>query len=393
MNALVLTTSYPLREGAIGGSFVRDLLRALQARGWDFDVVTPAGPRGPRLDERGIRVHEAPHWGAHWRGGLAHGRGVPETLASEPWKWLVAPPLVRGLDLAAAAAARARTPDVVWSHWLLPCGLLGAALARARGVPHVATAHGADVHWLERVVRVPGARAALAAAWSDTRLTAPSEHTARRVAAALGGARVDVCPLVANAPEAAGDEARRGLLFLGRFEPIKGPDLLLEACAALDGAPGVVTLAGAGSLDRALRGRADALAIETRFPGVLRDAAKFDALRSAEALVLPSRRLAGGRSEGFPHASMEALAAGTPVIAPAGGALGDWLERHGAGLAYAPGGDDRAHAASLAAALHRFLDDAGMRRRSRDGAASAGCAFRASTAAARWSDALEGATC
>jgi glycosyltransferase involved in cell wall biosynthesis len=392
VNALVLTTSYPVHDGSLSGSFVRDLLLELRARGWSFDVVTPASASHERRTaDPGIRVHEAPYRGCRWGGGLAHRRGIPETLALEPWKWLLAP------SLAAAMAARARgtlvdrRPDLIWSHWLFPSGLTGARLARMHGVPHLATAHGADVHLLERLVRLPGARRWLRANWAETRLVAPVEHTARRVSAALGGREVGVCPL-----PAAGSHTRAEpcparhlrsplLLFLGRFEPVKGPDLLLEACAALEpDHVGEITLAGSGSLEPRLRARARRLAHPTRFPGVLGAEGKARALGRADALVISSRRLADGRGEGFPHAAMEALAAGRPVIAPREGALGDWLLDSGAGLAYEPGRCDAARTRSLALCLRRFAAEPALRdalaRRARD----TGRAFRAGAALSHW---------
>ena len=106
MKALVLTTSWPMARGNTSGSFVRDLLRGLVTAGWAFEVVTPAlaATREPLAAERGIEVHPAPYWGETWNGGLAHRRGLPETLASEPWKWALVP----GLWLAMERAARRR---------------------------------------------------------------------------------------------------------------------------------------------------------------------------------------------------------------------------------------------------------------------------------------------
>lgn len=395
MRALVLTTSYPVRAGSVSGSFVRDLLLALRPSGWRFEVVTPrAASGGGGLHDAGIRVSEARHWGDRWAGGLAHLRGMPETLASEPWKWMLAPSLFAALDARARAALATRSVDLIWSHWLFPSGLLGARIARSRRVPHLATAHGADVHLLERMVRLPGARRLLRAAWADTRIVAPAAHTALRVSAALGGREVGVCPLPAavapgGPPRPASMAAPPRLLFLGRFEPVKGPDLLLEACAEIaHGRVREITLAGSGSLEPGLRARAARLAHPTRFPGVLDSGDKARAFARADALVISSRRLADGRTEGFPHAAMEALACGRPVIAPDEGALGGWLARTGAGLAFDPGRCDAARARGLAAALLRFAAEPALREALTLRAREAGLEFRPGAAVARWGEQL-----
>ncbi len=391
----MLTTSYPVRAGSVSGSFVRDLLLALRPSGWRFEVVTPrAAGRGGGLHDAGIRVSEARHWGDHWSGGLAHLRGIPETLASEPWKWMLAPSLTAALDARARATLATRSVDLIWSHWLFPSGLIGARIAGSRRVPHLATAHGADVHLLERLVRLPGIRQLLRAAWADTRIVAPAAHTAHRVSAALGGREVGVCPLpVAVAPcigERPGSpDSSPRLLFLGRFEPVKGPDLLLEACARIaSGRVREIALAGSGSLEPGLRARAACLAHPTRFPGVLDSGDKARAFARADALVIPSRRMADGRTEGFPHAAMEALACGRPVIAPDEGALGAWLARSGAGLAFDPGRCDAERVRGLAGALLRFASEPALREALSLKARAAGLEFRAGSAVARWSEQL-----
>lgn len=393
MRALVLTTSYPLRAGSVSGSFVRDLLIELSAVGWSFDVVTPAGDGesgAPPHD--GIAVWEARHWGDRRWGGLAHGHGIPETLAREPWKWALAPVLITSFERRARTVLATRGADLIWSHWLFPSGLLGAHLARSHEMPHLATAHGADVHLLERLVRLPGIRPWLRAAWSETRIVAPAAHTARRVSAALGGVAVGVCPLSAaravadgpSPPVAVVDAPR--LLFLGRLEPVKGPDLLLEACAALERRQvSEIILAGSGSMERGLRVRAARLAHRIRFPGVLEAAHKARAFAAADALVVCSRRLTGGRTEGLPHAAMEAAACGRPVIAPGEGAIGEWLARTGAGLAFDPGRSDRARARGLAAALARFAAEPALRVALAHRARRAGREFHPGAAVARWS--------
>ncbi|OGF16944.1 MAG: hypothetical protein A2W00_10935 [Candidatus Eisenbacteria bacterium RBG_16_71_46] len=359
MRALVLTTSYPARIGLLSGRFLATLLEGLAGRGWDFDVVTPA-PAGGGVGgaERPIRVIPVSYPGGHAGGGLAHAAGIPEELARRPLKWLLVPGMLHGLLAEADRRLASGGYDLIWSHWLLPSGALGAGLARRHSLGHLATAHGADVHVLERLARLPGARGRLAALFARTTLIAPAEHTAQRVAHALGGARVACVPL--PVASAAGRGAPTGgplrLLFLGRFEPIKGPDLLLEAAARLDpGCAGDLTFAGAGTLEAALRARAAALAIPVRFPGVLDGPAKEAAIDAAHLVVLSSRRLADGRGEGLPHAAAEALARGVPVVAPREGALGELLARSGAGIVY-DARDDGARIGALAAALTAAAD-------------------------------------
>jgi len=390
VKALVLATSYPVRPGSVSGAFVREMLRGLVALGWSFEVVTPAAAAaGAAAPEPGITVCEARYCGARLRGGLAHARGIPETLAAEPWKWALAPGLARALMRVADRRLEHGGFDLVWSHWLLPCGVIGARLSRRHAIPHLATAHGVDVCWLERLARLPGAKSALASLWSRSALTAPAERTARRVGAALGRADVGVAALPASvaAGEPPGGAPR--LLYLGRFEPIKGPDLLLEALATLPaGLFRDLTLAGGGSLEGALRERSARLATPVRFPGMVEGLRKNEALAESHAVVLPSRRMRDGRVEGLPHAAFEALAAGRPLIAPREGALADLVAESGAGVLYDAPADDAGRTRALAAALlelgHR---PHGLRELSAR-ARAAGAAFRAPEALLPWHERL-----
>ena len=87
----------------------------------------------------------------------------------------------------------------------------------------------------------------------------------------------------------------RLILFLGRLNPIKGPDLLLEAFSQLSQAlPEVhLLLAGPdGGMRAELERRAIALGLAERvhFAGYVGGADKLAALHAAEVLAIPSRR-------------------------------------------------------------------------------------------------------
>jgi glycosyltransferase involved in cell wall biosynthesis len=109
-------------------------------------------------------------------------------------------------------------------------------------------------------------------------------------------------------------EGKKFLLFLGRIDPKKGPDMLLDAFLALAAdAPELhLVLAGpsAGDFTEKLRARADgsALADRIHWPGMVLGDAKWGALAACEAFILPSHQ------ENFGIAVVEALASGKPVL-------------------------------------------------------------------------------
>jgi glycosyltransferase involved in cell wall biosynthesis len=120
----------------------------------------------------------------------------------------------------------------------------------------------------------------------------------------------------ARVPDIAG---HKFLLFLGRIDPKKGPDLLLEAFLALAAsAPELhLVMAGPGTsatkpgdFANQLRALAEASSFADRihWPGMLLGDAKWGAIAACEAFVLPSHQ------ENFGIAVVEALAGGKPVL-------------------------------------------------------------------------------
>jgi phosphatidylinositol alpha-mannosyltransferase len=123
---------------------------------------------------------------------------------------------------------------------------------------------------------------------------------------------VDVASF-ASAPLLAGyPKPGKSVLFLGRFdEPRKGMDVLIGALAVVvEAFPDVeILVVGRGDEDE-LREKAGDLADHLRFLGQVDDAEKASAMRSADVYCAPNT---GGESFGI--VLVEAMAAGTPVVA------------------------------------------------------------------------------
>lgn len=110
-----------------------------------------------------------------------------------------------------------------------------------------------------------------------------------------------------------GGDTRPFALFMGRLNPIKGPDLLLSAVATLGDRLGDVRVVLAGpdeGMGPALQAHADAAGLHDRvtFLGPVEGEVKVAAYRMARLLVVPSRR------EAMSLVALEAGASGTPVL-------------------------------------------------------------------------------
>jgi glycosyltransferase involved in cell wall biosynthesis len=324
MRVLTVASSYPRDPDDAAGHFVRTGLRGLVARGHTVTVVHPHPGGGAVLsDDAGI-TRLAVGAGRR-RSALAYRGGMPERLTRSGTALLEAPRLVRGLRRA--TAGRAGGHDVVLSHWLMPGGWIG----RTVGLPHVCVLHSGGVHLLASLPF--GGVAARRIAERTQQFVAVSRAIRERFLDLLPTAlRVDVEARTHVRPNPLPDDAfdvprarlagRPLVLFLGRLEPVKGVDVLLDALRPDD--PFEVVVAGDGGCAAELRSRARGLPV--RFAGVVRGTGKRELLARASAVVVPSRVLASGRTEGAPTVVSEALAAGVPVVGARVGGIPELVE-------------------------------------------------------------------
>ena len=366
MRVGVLTTSYPRTPSDYAGAFVADRVRALLERGHEVDVLAAGAgaPLGTTRDGR-LTLTRLPASLADGR-DLFAGAGAPEALEREGARaaWAA---LRFSAELTAAAFARAPRWDRVESHWLAPCAL--AAVAATPGLPHRAVAHSGDVALLERV---PFGRSfARLLARSGAEIVFVSEALRRRFAALAGGVHgvvepMSTSPHIFSTTVASRAERATGnptVVSVGRLVPIKGLDLLVRACAprAGDVAPIQLVLVGDGPERARLRDLAARLGVPLTLTGVVPREEVPTWLRAADLYAQPSRNLANGRTEGMPLATLEALAAGMPVVVSDSGGLAE-LPARGARVRVVPAGDVSALARALRAGLsERSVPDAGGR--------------------------------
>src|SRR5438067_3109011 len=173
------------------------------------------------------------------------------------------------------------------------------------------------------------------------------------------------------------------LVFAGRLQPLKGPDLLLHAAAQLAGDTAlrdrlVVLIvggrSGSGLVPEHLQKLAGDLGIAdlVRFQQPVAHEELADYYRSATAVVVPSH------SESFGLVALEAQACGVPVIAADVGGLRTAVARDRSGLLIT--GHDPA---DYAAAARRLIDDPDLRRRLTEGAVTHASRFGWAVTAAR----------
>ncbi|MDJ0343183.1 glycosyltransferase family 4 protein [Streptomyces sp. H10-C2] len=268
-------------------------------------------------------------------------------------------------DAAVVAALRAACADaeVVHAHGLR-AGLLASLALSGRPTPLVVTWHSAVLaegararllRWLER--RVVRSAAVVLGASSDL---VDWARTLGARDARLAPVAVPPPGPVMREPAAEterlrqktraefGAEDRPLVLAVGRLEPHKGYDLLLDATRLLaDRDPRLlVVVAGEGSQRAALERRIDTERLPVRLVGRRADVTEL--LAAADVVVLPSRW------EARALIAQEALHAGVPLVATAVGGIPELV---GEAAELVPYGDP----AALARVVGRLLDDPGRR--------------------------------
>jgi len=215
-------------------------------------------------------------------------------------------------------------PDLVYTPWAYPDGWAAVRLAHEAGLPVVLKVIGSDFLLLSKhPKRQRGTLEALRLA--DFVVAVSCDLAEQLVESGVDPRKISVIydgvdPAVFYPGPKAEARSRLGLsvemptvLFVGNLVPVKGIDILLEACAQL-GKQEVrfqCLLVGEGQLRPQLerQARRCGLAERVRFVGSVANDALPDWYRASDVVALPSY------SEGVPNVLLEAAACGTPFVA------------------------------------------------------------------------------
>ncbi len=342
---LVVTTSYPQAgDGSeAAGAFVADFVLSA-SRHVPVRVVAPGARETVEEASPGVYVHRY----------ASPGRPLSLLSPSRPGDWPAILATLRSLRRQVLAAGREGCPAHTLALWALPSGWAARNLARARAVPYSVWVLGSDIWTLGRI---PGVRWMLRGVIRDARYRFADGLQLADQAGALSGRPFDFLPSSRRLatrrlrPLAEGPPYR--LLFLGRWHPNKGIDLLLQALHSLPEGTwaqiGEVHIAGGGPLDGLVREQVAMLKAAgrpVRLDGFLDTATATQALHAADYLLLPSR------VESIPVVFSDAMKSGLPVVSMPVGDLPALLSGGGVGM-LAGAASFEAFACAITAALGR----------------------------------------
>lgn len=304
---VLITTSFPISGNGseAAGSFVSDLVEEL-GKHVKVRVVAPGTSAGREVWCHGVEVFRYP---------------APDKPLStlKPWRpddlLALRTVMQEGRDMTRAAVAAGPTAHVL-ALWALPSGHWAREVWRESGVPYSVWTLGSDIWSLGRIPMVRGwLRRVLKDAqhcYSDGLKLA--EDTRR-----IAGREVSFLPSTRRI-----DRSRKALLkseppyrllFLGRWHPNKGIDLLLQALALLGEEDWrrieSLRICGGGPMDLLVKqgvAGLQALGRPVELAGYLDKSAAEEVIVAADYLLIPSR------IESIPVVFSDAIKLGCPVL-------------------------------------------------------------------------------
>ncbi len=340
--------------------YVREVAARMAARGIEVDIFTRRTSEDQPVSVRpapGVVVH-------HLDAGPAKPIGK-DAVANHLCSFL----------LALQQHPSAGSHDLIHAHYWLS-GWVGRRVAPRWGVPLVQTFH--TLAALKNATLAPGdtpepplrliAEERVARAADRLLVLTCGEARWLHRTTGVSGARMSVVPagvdLERFSPGVAARSDAPELLFVGRLQPLKGPDVAIRTLAAVRATLPHVRLRIVGGVSGTGQGRtgpaelkrlADSLGVAdaVTFEGAVEQTDLVERYRAARVLLAPSR------SETFGLVALEAQATGLPVVAADVPGL-QAVVRGGGTLV--PGHDPGDHAAAVVRYLTEPVHAAAARR-------------------------------
>lgn len=349
MKLVLATHVYPINPDApadIPGNFLPPFVAELTKRGATVHVLAP-NVSGEKSEQSWSEVQAklkrsgdppqfageatAPVTRFDWRGG---GRNLGRFNPFNPADTLSLLNLYQRGGEELENLVRRQRADAVLACWAVPSGVFARHVRRTLGTPYAVWGLGTDIHTSPRN---PIIRPFVVRALREASIRYANSATLQKQVEQLSGMSCEFMPTGRRLPDAAPADLphdRANFLYAGRFERVKGVDILLDAFSLLRGR-GVrahLYLAGTGSLENALRAQATALHLDdaVSFVGFLSDGPLASYLRAVDAVVIPSR------AEALPVIFTEAARFGTPAVTTDVGDLGALARQHRTAIVVAP---------------------------------------------------------
>jgi len=319
MRILFCNYEYPPLGG--GGGVSNALLAREMAKQHEVTVLTTLGAGLPSEDvDAGVKIVRVPVF-------------FRRPVANANFRSMLAF-IIMGIKVG-RQLLKSQPFDLVNTHFVLPSGPVGDALARAAGIPNVLTLHGGDLYdpsklasphrhfilraWIRWLLR----RSDLVVGQSTNTL----DNMRRFYTPEIDGVRIPLGiakpPVYAARRQSYGFAADELLcVTVGRLVARKGIHQLLAVMEALRTERVRLLVLGTGPQASRLQAevRQRGLEAHVHFMGHVEDSAKFGLLQMCDLYVSTSQH------EGFGLVFLEAMACGLPIVCYGHGGQSDFLE-------------------------------------------------------------------
>lgn len=203
-------------------------------------------------------------------------------------------------------------PDILHAHVAFPGGYIAFLLSKKYRIPYVITEHQSPFPFQTFTNKYNTLIKPVDIAYKNSAENFAVSQNMKRMMKTFGVSKVSVLPnfIDENAFIPKMEVPKENdLLFVGRLEYQKAPDILVKAISGIESFNLKIKIIGNGSMMKQLRDQMYKLKRhDIQFLGAMNQKAIISEMQRSKALILPSRH------EGLPFVIIEALACGLPVI-------------------------------------------------------------------------------
>jgi glycosyltransferase involved in cell wall biosynthesis len=346
MNVLILTTTFPRWIDDPVPSFIYDLSLRLAKRGLNVVVLAPFHHRSKKFETfQSVKVYRYQYfWPSRYQ-RLAYDGGILSNLKRGFLERIQLLTLFFSQMYHTLKIVNKEKIDLIYSHWILPNGLVGAMCSRLLRKKHIFTEHAGGVAALRKI---PFRRYILRFIISNTvKATAVSGYIKDRLLSLIDDEefrkefekKVVVLPMgvdtkkfyplknVEQLKSEYGFTTSKLILFIGRIVEKKGLQYMIRAMPKILEKEKDLKLliCGDGPLRNTMEKLSNELGVSNNiiFRGYITEKEKIDLMHLSDLLVVPSIVTDTGDTEGLPVVIIEGLASGLPIVASNTGGIND----------------------------------------------------------------------
>lgn len=334
MKILINTSSFPNQKNLISGNFILDQVKNLCRfnKNLKFIVCTP----GPSIDLKieNLKIYNYRYFFLKKYENIGV-KSFVDLIQENKINYLIIILFSLFQFFNMLKIVIKEKPDLVYSHWFLPQGIISYLICKMFKIPYKITIHSTDLKIFTHYFGQFGVKVAKVVLSSSSGISVTSKNIFESVNEVLDKKQIDNINITINpmgidtvSIDSTEEDTnilkkiqkdRKYILYIGRLVEKKGLDTLIESFAEISKEYDYdLIIAGFGNLEKTLKEKVKTLEIDNRvvFTGLVNLPEKKTLLNISKFLIVPSNIVSGGLvSEGMPVTILEGLYFGKIIIA------------------------------------------------------------------------------